>query len=84
MTALPIRRAVFFRTCVMSVASAESRWFILELGPFTLHVCAVLAASPLQLITLPHRMISDALCSVHHRVNLLAAEIRQVSVLLER
>ena len=61
--ALPMRRAVSFRrACVMSVPSAESRWFTLEPGPFTLILWAVSAASPLQLIRLPQRMISDAEC----------------------
>jgi len=60
-----MRRAVSFRrACVMSVPSAESRWLTLDPGPFTFILCAVSAASPLQLIRLPHRMISDAECSM--------------------
>jgi len=59
----PMRRAVSFRrACVMSVPSAESRWFTLDPGPLTLILWAVSAASPLQLIRQPHLMISDAEC----------------------
>ena len=63
--ALPKRRAVSFRrACVMSVPSAESRWLTFDPGPFTFILCEVSAASPLQLIRLPHLMISDAPCTI--------------------
>ena len=78
-----MRRAVIFRrACVMSVPSAESHWLTLDPGPFTFILYTVSAASPLQLIRLPHRMSAahDLRRRVHHRVNLLAVSTHSASV----
>ena len=66
----------------MSVPSAESRWLVLDPGPFTFILCAVprsLSAAVDQAAP-PH----DLRRRVQHRVNLLVAQVQKVSSFPER
>jgi len=63
--AVPRSFAVSFRRAwFKKVAPSPSWWFVLVPGPFTLSLWASSGASPLQLMRLPHRMISEAQCTM--------------------